>query len=186
LFGKENHQEGAIPVALALQQLDANLSHVLGFRIFATSFTLAPGGANIKKCETDIVILNQDYTGNIELAIGECKSKGSGPEREISDDDVDNLSAVASAFPPDRITVYLVFAKTGDFSAAEISRCAALQKNHPRRVIMLSARELEPYHVYERTAQEFNIKGTTISLRDLADATPHIFFSPKTKARRRS
>jgi hypothetical protein len=180
LFGKENHQEGAIPVALTLQQLDTNLLHVLGFRILATSFTLAPSGAEINECETDVVVLNQDYAGNIELAIGECKSKG--PKNEISDDDVNNLSAVASAFPPDRIIVYLVFANTGDFSPAEISRCATLQKNHPGRVIMLSARELEPYHVYERTAQEFNIRGTAISLKDLASATPEVFFSPKIKA----
>ena len=182
LFGKDNHQEGAIPVALTLQQLDTNLSLGLGFRIFATSFTLGPAGANIKKCETDIVVLDQDYAGNIEVAIGECKSRGSDPKCEISDDDVNNLSAVASAFPADRITVYLVFAKTGDFSAAEISRCEALEKKHPGRVIMLSARELEFYHVFERTAQEFKIRAAAISLKDLAHATPDIFFSPKIKA----
>jgi hypothetical protein len=77
----------------------------------------------------------------------------------------------------------LIFAKTGDFSAGEIQRCATVQKSHPNRVIMLSARELEPYHVYERTAQQFNIRPTVISLKDLADATPHIFFSPKVRAK---
>jgi hypothetical protein len=49
-------------------------------------------------------------------------------------------------------------------------------------VILLSNRELEPYHVYERTAQEFDIRGTAISLRDLALATLRVFFEPKRKA----
>jgi hypothetical protein len=181
LFGRENHQEGAIPVALTLQQLDTNLSRVLGFRILSTSFNLFPAGASINSCETDFVVLSQDHEGRIELALGECKSKG--PKYEITEDDVGNLSAVANAFPTDRVKVFLIFAKTGDFSVDEIQRCAMLQKSHPNRVIMLSARELEPYHVYERTAQEFNIRPTVISLENLAEATPHIFFWPKVRTK---
>jgi hypothetical protein len=180
LFG-ENHQEGAIPVAVTLQQLDTSLTRVFGFRLLATSFNLHPAGANINSCETDFVVLTQDREGGIELAIGECKSNG--PKYEITENDVKNLSAVASAFPPDRVTVYLVFSKTGAFSPTEIQHCATLQKSHPNRVIMLSARELAPYRVYERTAQEFDIRPTVISLKDLAEATPHIFFSRKVKAK---
>src|SRR5258708_2646357 len=75
LFGKENHQEGALPVALTLQQLDTNLSRGLGFRLLATSFNLFPSGAKISQCETDLVALRQDYDGKIELAIGECKAR---------------------------------------------------------------------------------------------------------------
>jgi hypothetical protein len=181
LFGRENHQEGAIPVAVTLQQLDTSLKYVLGFRLLATSFNLHPAGANINSCETDFVVLTQDQEGRIELAIGECKSKG--PKYEITEDDLKNLSAVASAFPPDRVTVYFILSKTGDFSPTEIQRCAALQKSYPNRVIMLSARELEPYRVYEHTAQEFNIRPTVISLKDLAEATPHIFFTPKARVK---
>jgi hypothetical protein len=177
LFGMENHQEGAIPVTVTLQQLDTSLTRALGFRLLSTSLNLHPAGANINACETDLVALTQDHEGRIELAIGECKSNG--PKHEITEDDVKNLSAVANAFPPDRVTVYLIFSKTGEFSPSEIQRCSMLQESHPNRVIMLSARELEPYHVYERTAKEFNIRPTVISLRNMAEATPHIFFSPK-------
>jgi len=45
-----------------------------------------------------------------------------------------------------------------------------------RRAIMLTDRELEPYFVYERTAKEFDIKGTTVSFEDMAIVTDRVFF----------
>lgn len=180
LFGRDNHQEGAIPVVLTLQQLATNVHSMLGSGLFATSFKLSSTGAKINPCETDLVVLLQDISGNIDLLIGECKSGGS--ENVITEDDVQNLLAVSKSFPADRVSVYLLFSKLGSFSAAEISRCtAALDPHHPR-VILLSLRELEPYHVYERTAKEFDIRSSAISLKDLAQATPRIFFQPKRKA----
>ena len=177
LFGKDNHQEGAIPVVLTLQQLETNVSPLTSSRLFATSFTLSSSGARISPCETDIVMLTFDSTGKIELAVGECKA--GGEKNEISDTDVKNLSAVVNAFPPERVTAYMVFSKTGPFSEAEIVRCKSAQIPHRPRVILLSDRELEPYHVYERTAKEFDIRSVVTSFRDLARETNNIFFAPK-------
>jgi hypothetical protein len=177
LFGKDNHQEGAIPVVLTLQQLETNVSPLTASRLFATSFTLSSSGARISPCETDFVMLEFDTTGEIELAIGECKA--GGEKSEISEADVKNLSAVADSFPPGRVTVYIVFSKTGPFSETEIARCRAAQDPHSPRVILLSDRELEPYHIYERTAKQFDIRPIASSFRDLARATNNIFFAPK-------
>jgi hypothetical protein len=179
LFGKDNHQEGAIPVVLTLQQLETNILPLTAFRLFATSFTLSSSGSRISPCETDIVMLMFDSSGKIELAVGECKA--GGEKYEISDADVRNLSAVVDAFPPERVTAYIVFSKTGPFSEAEIARCKAAQTQHRPRVILLSDRELEPYHVYERTAKQFDIRSTATSFKDLARATNNIFFAPKLK-----
>ena len=65
LFGKDNHQEGAIPVVLTLQQLGTNVDPLSGARLFATSFNLSSTGAKISPCETDIVMLAEDGDGKI-------------------------------------------------------------------------------------------------------------------------
>ena len=136
LFGRDDHQQGAIPVVLTLQQLHANVHSLSEPRLFATCFKLSSAGAQIKSCETDLVMLNQDSRGRIQIAIGECKSAGT--TNEITEADVRKFSAVADAFPPERVTAFIIFSKTGSFTEAEIKRCISAQAPHQRRVILLS------------------------------------------------
>ena len=75
----------------------------------------------------------------------------------------------------------LCFRKQRHSRAAEIARCRAAQPDGRRRVILLSDRELEPYFVYERAAEEFEIDRTAISLEDLANTTHALYFDPKAK-----
>lgn len=178
LFGKDNHQEGAIPVALTLQQLESNI-RLFDSRLFATSFKLEPLSAKISSCETDLVSLNQDLFGRVELLIGECKS--GGIENEITEDDVRHLVTVANAFPPDRVRTYIVFSKTGSFTQDEILRCKNAQNELGPRVILLSERELEPYFIYEKTGKEFAIRKMGSSLQNLADVTNQVFFDIQSK-----
>jgi DNA-directed RNA polymerase subunit RPC12/RpoP len=56
LFGREDHQQGAIPVALTLQQLDSILHWEM---VYVTSMTLESAGARIVPCETDLVIVSE-------------------------------------------------------------------------------------------------------------------------------
>src|SRR6202034_1032654 len=91
--------------------------------IYMTATTLEPAGANIARCETDFVVIGeQDYFDKIELAIGEAKSSG-----EITAEDVAHLAQVANALPKERFQPYIIFSKTGPFSAEEIDRCRAAQ-----------------------------------------------------------
>jgi hypothetical protein len=176
LFGREDHQEGGIPVALTLQQLDTLLT---GELLYCTAMHLSSVGADISPCETDFVAISQKgywRDEKVSLAIGECKSRG-----EITADDVLKLTRVADAFPRKRIESYIIFSKTSQFTPEEIERCKAAQDRYRPRVILLSERELEPYFVYERTGKEFNIRSTAISFEDLAQATHHIYFDPKRK-----
>ncbi len=143
-FGREDHQQGAIPVALTLQQIDTVLSPEM---IYTTSMTIEPTTAKIVPCETDFVVVSQKgYRNTVDLAIGECKANGG----EITEDDVRKLTQVADAFPTNRLQPFIVFAKTTPFTTEEIARCGGAQTPDQLRVIMLSDRELEPYHVYER------------------------------------
>ncbi len=178
LFGREDHQQGAIPVALTLQQMDTVLHWGM---IYATSMTLEPAGARIVPCETDVVIVSEKgfYDDAVGIAVGECKGRG-----EITEEDLKKLTQVADAFPKDRIQPYIVFSKTAPFTAEEIARCRAAQPPGRKRVILLSDRELEPYFVYERAAKDFEINPTAVSLEDLANTTHAVYFNPRPKVGR--
>jgi hypothetical protein len=175
LFGREDHQQGAIPVALTLQQLDT----VLGWgAVFVTSMKIESAAPGFEACETDLVVVSEKgyFDERLGIAIGECKA-----HYEITEEDVWKLSRVADAFPRDRVAAFIIFSKTSPFSVDEIARCRAAQPAGQRRVIMLSDRELEPYFVYERAAQEFVIDSTAISLEDLANTTHALYFEPEPK-----
>jgi hypothetical protein len=174
LFGRDDHQQGAIPVALTLQQVDTVLHH--GDLVYSTSMILESSSAEIEHCETDFVILtSKGYRDHlIELAVAECKGQG-----EITEEDVRKLAKVADAFPANRVQPYIIFAKTAAFSPKEISRCKAAQPNGRARVILLSDRELEPYFAYQRAEKEFEIRSSVISLEGMAQATKVIYLDPK-------
>ena len=176
LFGKDDHQEGAIPVVVTLQQLDTFLS----FRwfIYTTAMKLkSPIIPNKEhECELDFVLFTEGFQGKSEIAFGECKTN-----KPITAQDVENLKIVADSLPLKRIDPYIVFAKMAPFTNEEIELCKQAQSKHRWRVIMLSDRELEPYNVYERARDEFEIDSTAISLEDLAKVTQQLYFNPKRK-----
>lgn len=60
LFGRDNHQEGGIPVALTLMQLQTVLrDHAI---LYTTAMEVKPAGAPVQKCETDFVILTMSIS----------------------------------------------------------------------------------------------------------------------------
>jgi hypothetical protein len=173
LFGRNDNQEGALPVILTLQQL-ANTLDMTG-TTFATALELTPDGADIAKCETDFVLMpRRESDSRVEIAIGECKTR-----QPITAQDVDNLRRVADAFPEDRFSVYVVFSKLGDFDDDEIALIRTLNQGDRRRAIILTTRELEPWHVYERTEKEFEIDRHGVSLSDMALVTQAVFFDQR-------
>lgn len=174
LFGRDDHQEGAIPVVLTLQQL-MQMQGGGEEAFFTTALTLRPAGAAIRDCETDFsVVAPQVREGRIQLVIGECKSHS-----PISADDVRNLIEVADAFPTDRFDTFIAFAKLTKFTPDEIALASAVNTQHRRRLILLTDRELEPYFVYDRTAEAFDIDRSAVSFDDMAKATHDIFIEPR-------
>jgi hypothetical protein len=170
LFGRADNQEGALPVALTLQQL----SHAQRLRpgVYSTAMELKPKGANINRCETDFVVVNQAGRDNkIQIVIGECKTR-----QKITADDVRNLKAVADTFPPEKYDVFVVFSKLTDFEDDEIEHIKQVNERHRKRSIMFTEREIEPYFIYERTEKEFDIQRTAVSFNDMATVTDRVFF----------
>lgn len=179
LFGRRDNQQGAIPVALTLQQLSD--IYALDPQHYATATLLEPKGADIAACETDFLFLAPRHRGHrIELAIGECKTRGA-----IEEKDVDNLLRVANAFPKDRFDVFIVFAKLCDFDEEEIDLIKRVNAGGEQRAILLTERELEPLFIYERTSELFEVNTTPMSLADLAEATVAIFFDKRLKKKPR-
>lgn len=51
-----------------------------------------------------------------------------------------------------------------------------MNKDYQQRVILLTARELEPYHIYERTKAEFDIDSYGSTPEGLANNTVQMYF----------
>lgn len=177
LFGRDDHQGGGIPVALTLQQVETALH--MSILAYTTGTELEPTTANIQKCETDFVLLAESLREKtLQVAIGECKGN-----KEITADDAQKMGLVADALAEgEGCEVFIVFSKTSRFTPEEVERCRLVQGLYQQRVILLSDRELEPYFLYERAEQEFEIRRSAISLEDMAQATQDIYFDPKPKA----
>ena len=74
LLGDYNHQEGAIPVILTLQQLTGVVSH-LWSPLFTTAHSLRLASDATFKCETDFVFICKGRVDEpLEIVIGECKT----------------------------------------------------------------------------------------------------------------
>jgi len=186
ILGAERNAQGAVPVALTLQQLDANLHLALNRAVYSPSLELTPvtGAANAP-CEIDLVWLESDSYSMEEgttIVLAECKDQGP-IGREDFRRDVENLRRVADSFSHLRIRVYLLIAKLAAFTADEIAIARTL--NPPRgqqRVILLTANELEPYYFFDRLDDRRRRELSCGSLLDLAQATDLLYFSDPPQA----
>jgi len=173
VFGLEKNTQGAVPVVLTLQQLEVNLGGTRDDNIYGASYDLVPIAGADPPCEVDMVmIVPRVYPDKAEVILGECKDQGG----IIDATDIANLRRIADALPRNRFETYILLVKLGPFTPEEIALAQALNGPYQRRVIMLTARELEPYHLYERTEQELGIQSHGGSLAELAAVTSRIYF----------
>jgi hypothetical protein len=175
VLGLERNAQGAVPVALVLQQLSTALDGIGRRPAYGVSYDLSPkANINLPVCEVDFVMVIPDYghDAKADVLLGECKDEGGA----IDAVDVDHLRQVADALPADRFETYIVFAKLAPFIAEEIALARALNGPYQRRVILLTARELDPYHIYERAEQELGREAYVSSAEDLANVTAQLYF----------
>ena len=185
VLGAEKNAQGAVPVVLTLQQFRVNVGRVFDRSIYLPSVELkANPGLDLPNCEIDFVwLIARPYRQKIAVFIGECKDRGGASSKAedkgvINEKDIDNLKRVADAFPKNRFEVFLVLAKLSRFTAEEIALARTLNDKYLHRAILLTERELEPYHLYERTKLEFkNIKEYGLTPEDLADNTAKMYFA---------
>jgi hypothetical protein len=144
--------------------------------LYTTAMKLDPDGAKIHGCETDfVVVAPSGHDHRIQIVIGECKNR-----QRITSDDVRNLVSVASAFPKGQYDVFIALTRLTPFSAEEIGFMRTINGQGERRAILMTERELEPYFVYERTKEEFELqRETAVTFGDMARITDEVFFQEK-------
>jgi hypothetical protein len=148
LFGKDNNQEGAVPVILTL---------LVFLRIFDLSkFIYSPSLKLVsenKSCEIDFCILQYERGDKIQLGIGECKSEGG----VIDQKDIENLKFVRDKINSLNNDCYLIFSKTAEkFEQSEIDLFKKVkEENIP--IILLTNKEMEPYHPYREIQETENL-----------------------------
>jgi hypothetical protein len=173
VFGAEKNALGAIPVALTLQQLNSSFHGIIDGNMYSPSLDLLPkDGGN--PCEIDFVwIMPRAYPRKTVVIIGECKDKG-----PVSNGDIDTLKSIAETLPRKRFKTFVVLSQISPFSSDQIEYAKTLNDERRNRAILLTARELEPYFMYERTQQttEEDIKSLSGTPEGMAKATALVYF----------
>src|SRR5262249_36277417 len=162
--------------ALTLQQLGTNF-HGSPDDIYSPSLNLEPkAGVDLPTCEVDFMwVSRQRRQGKTIVLLGECKDQGPINPAEF-ESDIENLRRVADALPRRRFETFIVLSKLAPFTPEEIQSARTLNGQYQQRVILLTARELEPYWIYDRTKAELGIDLHGSRPEDLAQATDTIYF----------
>jgi hypothetical protein len=108
----------------------------------------------------------------VQLLFGEAKTAG-----PIDENDVRKLGKLASAIPKHLAQSFILFSKMDTFSADEVRLAKALNTQYERRVILWSRDELEPYFLYERSADKLGQDRYAPALTDMANNTHRIWFT---------
>lgn len=145
---------------------------------YTTAINIKSNGAKIEECETDFVIITWNRYEEVSIIISECKTR---TPIEISD--AENLKKIADTFPINRIKALILFSKLDTFNEDEVKICMKVQSdNFPKRVIMLTDRELEHWHIYEQTKTEFQIEEHAIDWETMTSNTTKIYVEKKIKS----
>jgi hypothetical protein len=173
VLGLEKNVQGAVPVVLTLQQLDAN-DNGLSSRLYSASLDLIPKDGT-PQFEVDFVwMICGDVQRRTVVILGECKDRF---DDAIDENDVRNLKRAADSLPDHRFETFVLLTKLAPFTAQEVAFAETLNGPYQNRVIMLTARELEPYHLLERTKETYpGINQYASSPEDLALVTAQIYF----------
>ena len=176
VLGAERNAQGAVPVALTLQQLETTLGGGLRDGVYSPSLDLTKKGQTHNECEVDFVwVIPRPYPRKTVIILGECKDQGPIGLDEFARD-IENLRRVADALPRNRFKKFILLAKLNPFTPEEIERAKTLNTEHQLRTILLTTRELEPYHLYERTKAEFDIDSYGSTPEDMARTTAKMYF----------
>lgn len=176
VLGAEKNAQGAVPVSLTLQQLDTSFHGGFHENMYSPSLELIPReGTEGVTCEVDFVwIISRESRRRAAVILGECKDQG-----PITADDIANLKRLADALPAQRFKTFVLLSQITAFSDEEIEAAKTLNDRYRRRAILLSARELEPYFIYERSKAELGGDAYGSTPEDMAEITAKLYFKQK-------
>lgn len=178
VLGSERNAQGAVPVALTLQQLGTALHGHFRNSVYSQSLDLKPKVISaLASCEVDFVwLMAGRYPERTTVILAECKDQGPIKPEDFQRD-LDNLRRVADSFPKHRFDAYLLYVKLAPFTANEIAMAGTFNEPYRHRVILLTARELEPYDIFDRLKSEHGITSYMSSAKEMAQVTAQLYFT---------
>ncbi|BEP54795.1 hypothetical protein GmRootV118_20390 [Variovorax sp. V118] len=187
VLGFERNAQGAVPVVLTLQQLNVSLNRSLSSNCYATSLDLFPKqGFELPPCEIDLIwLVAAEYPEKTIVVLGECKDRGNRRGQKdsagtIDARDIENLKRLADRFPKHRFDVYVLLAKLTAFTPEEIELAKTVNDSSSPRVILLTDKELESWHLFEHEGKELDIRSDGVAR--LAEITAAIYFKSTVEA----
>ena len=118
VLGLEKNTQGAIPVALVLEQLHRAFDNFSGENVYTPSLDVDPKqGSDLPICEVDFaMVVPASFPEKASLLLGECKDEGN-----IDAKDIENMARLADAIPRHRFNAYIVLAKIAEFAPDELN-----------------------------------------------------------------
>jgi hypothetical protein len=145
-----------------------------GRSIYSPSLELR--SSNNSCVEVDFVWLTMQRFGGrdpTKIVVGECKDAG-----PVTDYEMTALKSVAEAFPEPDFRSFVLFSQLAPFSKEQIATAKALFPSGKRKVILLSANDLQNHFFFvDETKPEKQPKFAS-DPEDLAVATYDIHFNP--------
>lgn len=169
-FSRDNNQEGSIPVILTL----LSCLRILNNPKFVYYPSLILKNVCSNGCEIDFCILQYTIEQQIQIGIGEAKSKG----RRIDKKNIENMLEVRKKLEKIGLKCFLIFSKTAEkFEDKEIELFEKLSDDNIP-CILLTNNELEPYHPYmnHKHAEKLPRKYSN-TLHDMVENSTYLYLN---------
>ena len=172
VLGAEKNALGAVPVSLTLDYLGEELEGRIRDAVYSPSLDLEMKDGS-GKSEVDFVwILPRTYPRKTVVILGECKDQG-----PINAKDISNLKIIVDALPRKRFKSFVVLSQLAPFSSELVEEAKSLNDQYRRRVILLTARELEMDRLRRLAKEEDKKLVNGPSPEDMANLTAEIYFT---------
>ena len=179
ILGAEKNAQGAIPVALTLQQLHTNLHGVSGTEIYSPSLDIEPKDRSVPSCEIDFVWVSPRspfvYDRKVAVILGECKD-----QQSIDSKDIENLRRLADALPRERFDTFVLLAKLSPFTRDETELARTLNGKYRLRAILLTARSINRTTCMSAPKQNF-LSGDMSGHQKIWHGLPSKYTSEKSR-----
>lgn len=170
LFSQHKDLQGAIPVSVTLQHVEACLG--LSFEsITSTALELASNNNSFTDCEADFLFFGKESADYNYLILGECKGN-----TKISLDSVSKLKAVADSISVDRLRTYILFSKFSSFTNQELKFFTHAHHPDYRRIILLSETELEKSTIYDTVSRSTGIPPSPQNVDEWAAISEMLYY----------
>ena len=179
LLGKQDKQQGAIPVVLTLQHLFHRLHSGYWENPYSTALDLKfTENGKEQKAETDLLLMDlSEMMGkeDIEILLGECKTG-----KVISKEQIERLVTAKNIIEKSGIKCHLVFTKTkGSFSSSEINHFKKLYSQGVKP-IMFTSNELErwwdEYKNFKKSRNNFKLPYEhPFTFKELAENSAYVY-----------